>query len=322
MECTVASCPHRMPDKTRCPVAVSADRVRTGQSLVVASLELGRVLADRGGVTFRAQGTCMFPCVQPGDLLTIESRPIELVQMGDIVVFRRNGALFGHRAIAKGTHDGRTYVETRPDRSAQGSDGPSYAEDILGVCTKIMRHDTSVPLTPQSLRGPAAVRAAGWDWWNWKVCPTLVPGIGRVQRFRWYQRAATMWVDRTKVQRKFMVRVPLSAHQSHDLYRQFPDDRFEPDQPLWQGKPARSWSIDLHFSTDQPVAGTATIAWHPEGCPRGEGWWIENLRVRTKYRGAGLEDALFQKAGAILARSGMTLQGNQNENPPELCIDG
>ena len=282
--------------------------VKRDRSLVVASLELGRVLADHGRVTFRAQGTCMFPCVQPGDLLTIESRTIEQVQVGDIVVFRRNGSLFGHRAIAKGTRDGRTYVVTRPDRSFQGSDGPSYAEDILGVFTSIKRYKEDVPLTPQPLCGLASIHASGWEWWNWKACPLLIKGFSRLQRFAGYQRAATVWLDRTQRQRSFIVRVPLSAHQSHDLYREFPAEKFEPGQPLWQGYPARRWILNLYFNDERTPVGIATVAWHPSGCPRGEGWRVEEQQIRMKYRGAGLEAVLFHQAVTILARSGMTLQ--------------
>ncbi len=312
MECHIPSCPHRKPDEVRCPIGISADplqnTVRRDQSLVVSSLELGRVLADHGRVTFRAQGTCMFPCVQPGDLLTIESRSIEQIKAGDIVVFRRNGSLFGHRAIAKGTRDGKTYVMTRPDRSSQGSDGPSYAEDVLGVFTSIKRHDADVPLNPQPLRGLASLHAAGWEWWNWKVCPLLVLGLSRLQRLALYQRTATIWLDRTKAHRKFIVRVPLNAHQSHDLYREIPAEQFEPGQPLWQGKPALRWILNLHFNAERTPVGTATVAWHPAGCPRGDGWRIENPQIRTKYLGAGLDDALIRKATTILERCGMILE--------------
>lgn len=312
MECHVLSCPHRKPDAVGCPIGVPADPVQKPVnrdcSLVVASLELGRILADHGRVAFRAQGTCMFPCVQPGDLLTIESRPIEQVHLGDIVVLRRNGMLFGHRVIAKEIRDGKPYVETRPDRSSQGSDGPSYSEDVLGVITSIERHHAAVPLHPQPLHIVAALHAAGWEWWNWNACPHLIEGISKLQRFAWYQRAATMWLDRTQTQREFIVRVPLSAHQSHDLYREFPGEQFIPSQPLWQGKPALRWILSLHFTNEQTITGTATVAWHPAGCPRGEGWRVEDLQIRTKYRSAGLEDALFHQAQRILARSGMTLQ--------------
>ena len=39
------------------------------RSLVLASMDIGRVLADCDGLTFRAQGTCLAPDVQDGDLL-------------------------------------------------------------------------------------------------------------------------------------------------------------------------------------------------------------------------------------------------------------
>lgn len=312
MECHVPSCPHREAYEVGCPIMVLIDPlqkpVKRDRSLVVASLELGRVLADHGKVTFRAHGTCMFPCVRPGDLLTIESHTIEQVQVGDIVVFRRNDMLFGHRAIVRGIRDGKPFVVTRPDRSCWGNDGPSYAEDVLGVVTSIQRHHEEVTLNSQPLRGPAALQAAGWEWWNWKACPLLIKGTSKLQRLAWYQRAATMWLDRMQRQRRFVVRVPLSAYQSHDLYREFPAEQFVPSQPLWQNKPALRWILSLHFTNERTAAGTATVAWHPAGCPRGEGWMVEDLQIRTKYRGAGLEDTLFHQAQEILARSGMTLQ--------------
>jgi hypothetical protein len=152
------------------------------------------------------------------------------------------------------------------------------------------------------------MHAAGWEWWNWTVLPVLIKGIGRLQRLALYQRTATIWLDRTKAHRKFIVRVPLSAHQSHDLYREIPADQFEPSQPLWQGKPALRWILNLHFNAERTPVGTATVAWHPAGCPRGEGWRVGEQQIRTKYRGAGLEEALFHEAQGILARSGMTLQ--------------
>lgn len=295
-----------------CPIEVAADPlqkpVKRGLSLVAASLELGRVLADQRKVTFRAHGTCMYPCIQPGDLLTIESRTIDQVLVGDIVVFRRNNTLFGHRAIAKGTRDGRPYVMTRPDRSSQGSDGPAYAEDVLGVFTAIKRHNKDVPLSPQPLYGTAAIHAAGWEWWTGKACPHLVKGISRIQRRIWYQRAASKLLEMMKRERKFLVRVSLRAHQTHDLYREFPAEQFVPDLPLWQGKPALRWLLTLYFTDDPIAAGTVTVAWHPAGCPRGEGWIIEELQIRTKYRGAGLDNALFEQARIILERSGMALQ--------------
>jgi hypothetical protein len=177
------------------------------------------------------------------------------------------------------------------------------------VVTSIQRHHADVPLQPQPLRGLAALHAAGLEWWNWNACPLLIGGLHRLQRQAWYRHAATMWLDRTQRQRRFIVRVPLSAHQSHDLCREFPADQFVPEQPLWQSNPALRWILSLHFNDEQTPAGTVTLVWHPADCPKGSGWRIGEPQVRTLYRGAGLEDALFLQAQRILARSGMILNG-------------
>jgi hypothetical protein len=278
------------------------------RSLVIASLELGRVLADHGKVTFRAQGMCMFPCVQLGDLLHIESRTIEQVQVGDIAVFRRDPSLFGHRIIAKGTREGNLHIVTRPDRTKQGDDGPTCGDDMLGVVTAIERRGARMPLHPQSLRGIAALRAAGWEWWNWDAYPRIIECIGALQRRSWYRSIASAWLKIARPRRSYVVSVPLNASQSHDLYRELPPDKFDPAQLVWQGKPVTRWILALHLNGARPPAASATINWHPESCPRGSGWRVDEMQMRARYRGAGLDEAIISQAEAILARSGMTLQ--------------
>ena len=117
-------------------------------SLVLASLDIGRVLADRDGVTFRAQGTRMYPTVRPGDVLRIRSRLAADVVVGDIAVCRAPDFLFSHRVIDKGLRDGRPFVVTRADRSHEGSDAPTFDENLLGVVIGIERHGKRVPVQP------------------------------------------------------------------------------------------------------------------------------------------------------------------------------
>ena len=307
MDCPVASCPHRAAQQTDCPLAVRAAPL-AARSLVVASLEIGRVLADRGKVTFRAQGTCMFPCVQPGDVLHIESRPIEQVAVGDIAVFRRGAALFGHRAIAKGIDNGKPYIVTRPDRTKQGGDGSTYGDDVLGVVTAIERRGARVPLHPQPLRGVAALRAAGWEWWNWEAFPRLIERIGAVQCRAWYRRIASAWLDIARPRLSYRVRLPLNAAQAHDLYHEVPPDDFDAAQATWQGRPVTRWTLAVRLNAQRAPAATAAFALHPPECPRGAGWRLEDTQTRLRYRGIGLEETLIRQAEAILARSGMRLQ--------------
>lgn len=278
------------------------------RSLVIASLELGRVLADRGKVTFRAQGTCMFPCIQPGDVLHIESRPIEQVHVGDIAVFRRDMSLFGHRTITKGRRERNPYIVTRPDRTKQGDDGPTYGDDVLGAVTAIERRGVRMPLHLQPLRGVSAWRAAAWEWWNWEAYPRLIEIAGAVQRRPLYHSAAQFWLRARSSRLAYVVRVPLRAGQTHDLYRELSPAEFDISQPTWQGRPMTSWTLALHLNGARPPAVSATINWHPEGCPHGAGWRVDEMQMRARYRGAGLDEALTRQAQAILARGGKTLQ--------------
>jgi len=230
MTCTIASCPHRPPGQPTCPLepaAAGASSPATRRcSLIVSSLELGRVLADQGKVTFRAQGTCMFPCIQPGDVLNIESRTIDQVRVGDIAVFRRAGALFGHRVVAKGTDVGKLYLTTRPDRAGQGADGPTCGADVLGVVTAIERRGARVPLRPQPLGGMAALRAAGWEWWNWEAWPRFLQRAGALQARGSYRRLASLCWRSARPQLSYVVRLPLNLAQSHDLYHEVSPDSF------------------------------------------------------------------------------------------------
>jgi hypothetical protein len=279
------------------------------RSLVIASLELGRMLADRGKVTFRAQGTCMFPCIQPGDVLQIESRTLEQVQIGDIAVFRRGKILFGHRAIIKSIREGKPFILTRPDRTRQGDDGPTFAADVLGVVSTIERRGMRMSLQKQPLRGFASMRVAAWELWNWKLRGRLIEYIGAIQHLAWYRRLASVWFRIIGAHFLFVVRVPLAADQSHDLYREMPPEMFDVSRMSWQGKPVTRWLLALQVNGARPPAASATINWHPEGCPYGAGWHITEMLLRVRYRGVGLDEALISQVQAILRSSAINLQG-------------
>jgi len=319
MDCSVASCPHHTAGPAACalvapppphPLAATGLSPRPG-SLVVASLEIGRALADRGRATFRAQGTCMYPCVQPGDVLHLESRPLDQVAVGEIVVVRRGDCLFGHRAIATGAADGRPYLVTRPDRSQQGSDGPAYGEDVLGVVTAIERHGRRMDTRPQPLRPGPAIRVALWEWWNWRARERLIRLVGRLQRTALYHRLARAGLALTRRPTSCVVRIPLRPGQTHDVYRQVSPAEFDVSQPTWQGRAVTGWTLALYLGAGRTPAAWVTLAWRPPECPQGGGWWVEERHTRARYRGAGLEETLIRQVEEILARGGATLQGSQ-----------
>ena len=315
IDCDISSCPFRIAEQNRCSLPEwqyhrmeSTGGSRITNSLVVESLEIGRALADHGRAKFRAGGTCMYPCVQPGDTLHIETHSMEDIRIGSIAVFRRNGRLFGHRVFAKGADDDGPYVVTRPDRSDQSGDGPIREQNILGVVSKIERNGKQVSTTPIALKGLVKTRAMILEWWDVHARQRVINGIERVQRLSVYENIAPLWFKLFRPQIRFEVRTPLKPRQSHDLYRLFPSDEFDVSLPIQQGKPVMEWTLALYLNAAKTSAAWATLIRSPEGCPLGMGWHIANMRTQLRYQGIGLDNAVTGKAGEILARTGMAIR--------------
>jgi hypothetical protein len=278
------------------------DTVASHRSLVLTSLEVGKALADRGKSTFRAQGTCMYPCVRPGDVLHIESRTVGEVVVGDIAVGRRSGYLFGHRVIRTGETDGRRFILTRPDRSSSCHDDPTYDEDLLGIVVAVERQGRRrVPEGPS----PAwSVRL----YWGCRVglidgissCRSRLLGLApRVQAAAPYRWLATPWVAARRV--SFVVRLPLGSLV--DAFHPVPADDFDLGQPTWQGRPANRWTLVMHLGGEGQPAAQSTYELHSSEC--GVAWRVRDVQVRARYRGLGLDAAVLAKGQEILSRAGV-----------------
>lgn len=278
-------------------------------SLVLASLEVGKALADSGRAKFRAYGTCMYPTVRPGDVLHVASRTIDLVAIGDIAVCRRHGFLFGHRTIARGVSGEGPYIVTRSDGASGADDGPTFADDVLGVVTEIERHGRCYPTAVERHAWPKrayfALRLRLLAWENaarYRVLRGLAPLQGRAA----WRHAGKLWLALTRRAPSFVVWLPLRAGQRHDLHRALPADEFDVLAPTWQGRLPETWSLLLRLGDDPRPAVRATFVPCDAARPAA-GWTATGVEVRRCYRGLGLEPALMEKAASILARGGVQL---------------
>jgi hypothetical protein len=271
------------------------------RGLSVASLEIGRVLADRDGVTFRAQGTCMYPTIRPGDVLRIRSCSALDVAVGEIVVCRTPGYLFSHRVTSKGERGGRAFVVTRSDRSTGDGDGPTFDENLLGVVIAATRDGQPVPLEPTRYGLPGrAHHAARLGFIE------LMPRLhalraelldtrgGRVAQ----KTMARAWFKLARPEWKFVVRVPLNATLGEEVYRPVDPADFDPEQK-WNDRSIERWTLVALFDGQPEPAAWATFVRDP-----GKSWRVSDLHVRRRYRGVGLELALMDRAKGVMARSG------------------
>ncbi len=91
------------------------------------------VLTSFGEARLPVTGDSMFPCMRPGDVLSI-SRSGEAIREGDVVVFERHRRLVAHRVVdCTGA-----FIITRGDR-LRHSDQPVPRSAILGRVCSIQR---------------------------------------------------------------------------------------------------------------------------------------------------------------------------------------
>ncbi len=272
----------------------------------MASLDIGRVLADRDGVTFRAAGTCMYPVVRQGDVLRIRSCRAADVAVGDIAVCRGADFMFSHRVIFKGERDGHAFIVTRPDRSSGGGDAPTFDENLLGVVMTITRRGRTVPLAPA---------ATSWLARRWyALCLALIEAAPRlklrllkivasVQSQQLYQTLARRWFALSRPRLEYRVSVPLNATLGDTVVRQVALEEFDP-AALWQGRPLERWTLSLFLNSSRKPA-----AWISLSRGAGEEWRIERQGARVRYGGLGLEELLAQQARHH-TRSDLSLSSN------------
>lgn len=104
------------------------------------------LLRTTGTVRLSALGYSMLPTLWPGDLLTIEAKSFDQVQVGDVVLFAREDRFFIHRILRKDDLEGRKYLVTRGD-AMPDADAPVSPGELLGkvVCTEYGDQQFLVP---------------------------------------------------------------------------------------------------------------------------------------------------------------------------------
>ena len=268
--------------------------VESRKSLVVSSLELGKVLAKKDRIKFRSSGNCMYPSIRPGDTLHIDPRDVAQIAVGDVAIFRRGNSLFGHRTISKGTDkdQDRTYIITRPDRARQGDDGPAYDQDILGVVAHIERKGKLVsPRWPRYLRSRLYWASLLMLWeYRGATLKNTRDWFGRLQRCKAYQRVAQLLFTTVSPSVSFSLRIPISPWQTHDLYQKLSPSEAE-------GLSSQDcFTLDLFTREPHRPAATMTFISRPPGCPFA-GWWVKDVQVRVRYRGSWPGRAAFAPGG-------------------------
>jgi hypothetical protein len=112
-------------------------------------------LRRHGSCRLRVSGTSMLPTLWPGDVVSIESRRLSELRVGDIVLYDRCGRFFLHRLVALPAERFPGRLVTRGDSMPQ-ADPAVRVESVLGVLATVRRGE------------------------DWKVVPGTMPRMSRL----------------------------------------------------------------------------------------------------------------------------------------------
>ena len=118
---------------------------------------IAEVLHSWGTLQLRANGMSMLPTLWPGDLLTVHSRKFEQVQVGEMVLYFRQGRFFIHRVVGKPVLGGKPVLITRGDCMSK-DDPPVRDAELLGTVTMIGR-DGACLVPARRLKLPSLILA-------------------------------------------------------------------------------------------------------------------------------------------------------------------
>jgi hypothetical protein len=95
-------------------------------------------LRSWGILHLRATGVSMLPTLWPGDVLTVHSLSPEQVELGEIVLYMRQGRFFIHRVTRRNFTLQETCLITRGDCMSE-DDPPVRRSELMGTVTEVQR---------------------------------------------------------------------------------------------------------------------------------------------------------------------------------------
>ena len=120
-------------------------------------LEVGtEVLRSGYRMRFRAGGGSMWPTIRPGEAITVE--PATEVRLKDIVLYRTERGVIGHRVVGIENRNGERVLLARGDADF-GAGEPVAAEQILGKVVTVEREGCSIDLESRRAKMKHSMRA-------------------------------------------------------------------------------------------------------------------------------------------------------------------
>ena len=135
------------------------------QSKVFLDVATG-VLQSGYRMRFRAEGSSMWPTIQPGDAITVEPATATEIKLKDIVLYRTGRRVIGHRVVRIETRNGERVLLARGD-AGRGAGEPVAVQQILGKVVAVEREGCKIDLKSRRAKMKHSMRAWALSLKSW-----------------------------------------------------------------------------------------------------------------------------------------------------------
>ena len=274
------------------------------QSSILQLFKSGKLFIEKKIVSFTAQGTCMYPSLRQGDIIYIQPKSAEDIEIGEVAIYHRDNHLFGHRTIAKGQNERGRYIITRSDTTNYGDDGPSYNEDILGVVAYSERKNRV--LTPVK-RDYNLIEKIWFSFclkcfcFKQHLLRKMIYPITFLQQFKLYSLIAQLFSQNLYKKINFIFFVPAYDKLSGRFLRKIPESELVDLVTNSDNNSILRWTVALKVNSEQ--VASLSFVFRPQNC-KFSGWWLIEPQIKIRHRGTAIEKELFVKIDKLLRRMG------------------
>jgi hypothetical protein len=287
-------------DKDKIYSSVMYSNLSAETGIILQMFELGRLFVEKKMVKFHPEGACMYPCIRPDDVLHIEPKSIQEINIGDIAVFRRFNRLFAHRTLEKGNDNGSAFIITKPDTAGFGNDDSIFDKDILGIVSKIERRGRF--LTTQK-KDCGLLKRAGLDislsWYYSKryLYQKTVYLVTLLQQLHIYRLIARPILYKNKTNISFSVHFPLNNDITNRLETRVLPEELVKMNASFDGSRMLRWTLVM--KVDAKKVASISLVYRPKDCLF-PGWWVSDFRLKVKFRRTCIENRMIEELDKLL----------------------
>ena len=256
--------------------AVRSDRLDLTdllEKLAAAGLRFSDLLLRGQTFRLRVAGRSMSPALWNGDQITVEPASPASLQEGDVILFHQCGQLICHRVVAiQDSGAGRRLI-TKGDAET-GCREVIQPDQVLGRVVAVTRRWRWAGSLPKRI-----------DCWLARLRDEVAQGLLALQGLRSYRR-----IMRALLSRCFAYQVGIPEGRRRFRYRRM------------DGRRLSGALVGQHrFHLVAKLAGISLGSVHVEA--GAEGFWLQGLYVRVRYRGLGVGSQLLALAATAVSRN-------------------